>query len=32
LIGRNPFFVLDLLLDILNGVGTFNIQGNGFAS
>merc|ERR1711944_103009 len=32
LIWRNSFLVLDLGLDILDGVGRFNLQGNGLSS
>jgi len=31
LIWRDALLVLDLCLDIVNGVGSFNIQGNGLA-
>jgi len=32
LVRSNPLFVLDLRLDRLDGVGSLNLQGNGFAS
>jgi hypothetical protein len=31
LIGRNAFLILNLLLHVLNGIGTFDIQGDGLA-
>ena len=32
LIGGNTFLILDLSLDVLDGVGRLNIQGDGLAS
>ena len=32
LVGGNTFLILDLSLDVLNGVGGLNIQGDGLAS
>jgi len=32
LVWWDAFLVLDLLLDVLDGVGTFNVEGNGLAS
>jgi len=32
LVGRDTFFILDLSLDIVNGVTGLNIQGDGLAS
>ncbi|KAL0088582.1 hypothetical protein F4703DRAFT_1847169, partial [Phycomyces blakesleeanus] len=32
LVRRNTFLVLDLLLDVVDGVGRLNLQGNGLAS
>jgi len=32
LIWRNTFFVLDLLLDIVNSVGGFDLKGDGLTS
>ncbi|CAM9193129.1 unnamed protein product, partial [Heterosigma akashiwo] len=32
LVRRNAFFVLDLLLDVIDGVGGFDIQGDSLAS
>jgi len=32
LIGRNAFFILNLLLDVLNGVGALDLQSDGLAS
>ena len=32
LVGGNSFFILDLGLHVLNGVGRFNIKSDGFSS
>ena len=32
LVGRNAFFVLDLLLHVVDGVGGLDFQGDGLAS
>ncbi len=31
LVGRNTFLVLDLSLDVLDGVSRLNVEGDGFA-